>query len=306
MTRRILILLIACFIINEAQSQSVPMYSQYMYSMININPAVAGNRNEPGLTALWREQWVGLPGSPTTRSIAYDFATNDRKLGLGVQLFDDKYVNNIKRTGVNFLYSLKIQVSDRGILSGGLKFGFYNDIKNLSNIDLGSSGYAGDPAFAKNLNKMIPLAGAGLYYNNDKFYIGASVPDLLTFSKLQDYQSDNALYQVNTVHYFLTSGYSMDINEEVNIKPSLLIKAVSGAPLEYDLNANVWLKKTIGFGGSYRINQSFLAMAELQLSPQLRFGYAYDIPFTRPNSHEFFLRYEIGRLFPKLNTYKIN
>ena len=32
-------------------------------------------------------------------------------MGLGVQLFDDKYVNYIKRTGLNLYYNIKIPVN---------------------------------------------------------------------------------------------------------------------------------------------------------------------------------------------------
>ena len=46
-------------------------------------------------------------------------------------------------------------------------------------------------------------------------------------------------------------------------------------------------------------------MCELQVSPQLRFGYAYDMPFVRPNSNELFLRLEFGSLFPNTKSYKI-
>jgi type IX secretion system PorP/SprF family membrane protein len=90
--------------------QSLPMYSQYMYNMVNINPAYAGSRGVPSLSAIWREQWVGLPGSPSTKSFSYDLPTNDKKMGLGVQLFDDKYVNYIKRTGLNMYYISKYQL----------------------------------------------------------------------------------------------------------------------------------------------------------------------------------------------------
>lgn len=286
----------------ESSAQSLPMYSQYMYNMVNINPAYAGSRGVPSLSVLWREQWVGLPGSPSTRSFAYDLPTNDKKMGLGIQLFDDKYVNYIKRTGLNLYYNIKIPLSEKGVLSMGLKGGLYNDTKNLTNAYLGaSSQYLTDVTFANNFNRIVPLAGAGIYYNDDKFYAGFSAPDLLVFSKLKDYNSDNALFQVNEVHYFLTAGYSIDLNEDVQIKPSALLKASSGAPLAFDLNTNIWLHNVIGAGLSYRTNESVLAMLETQVTPQLRFGYAYDMPFKRPNSHELFLRYELGRLFPKSN-----
>jgi type IX secretion system PorP/SprF family membrane protein len=270
--------------------------------MVNINPAYAGSRGVPSLSVLWREQWVGLPGSPSTRSFAYDLPTNDKKMGLGIQLFDDKYVNYIKRTGLNLYYNIKIPVSEKGVLSMGLKGGLYNDTKNLNNAYLGaSSQYLTDVTFANNFNRIVPLAGAGIYYNDDKFYAGFSAPDVLVFSKIKDYNSDNALFQVNEVHYFFTAGYSIDLNEDVQIKPSALLKATSGAPLAFDLNANIWLHNVIGAGLSYRTNESVLAMVETQVTAQLRFGYAYDMPFKRPNSHELFLRYELGRLFPKSN-----
>jgi len=288
-------------------SQSLPLYSQYMYNMVNINPAYAGSRGVPSLSAILREQWAGLPGSPSTKSFSFDMPTNDKKIGLGVQLFEDKYVKYIKRTGLNLYYNLKIPVSEKGVLSMGLKGGVYNDTKNLNNAYLGAtSQYLTDVTFANNFNKIVPLAGAGIYYNDDKFYAGFSAPDVLVFSKVTNYNSDNTLFQVNEIHYFLTAGYSIDVNEDFQIKPSVLMKATSGAPFQFDLNTNIWLHNVIGAGLSYRTNESMLAMIETQVTPQLRFGYAYDMPFKRPNSHELFLRYELGRLFPSSKSYKSN
>ncbi len=302
---QIVILVLGVLCCQQLAAQSLPMYSQYMYNMVNINPGYAGNRSVPSLSAIWREQWVGLPGSPTTKSFTYDAATKDNKNGFGVQLYDDKYVNYIKRTGVNLYYNFKIPVSERGVLSLGLKGGFYNDTKNLNSTYLGASNYQTDVAYATNLNQVVPLAGAGVYYNDDKFYAGFSAPDLIVFSKVKNYNADNSLFQVNEIHYFLTSGYSFNINDEVQLKPSFLLKATSGAPLEIDLNTNVWLKNMVGLGLSYRTAESILGMAEVQVTPQLRFGYAYDMPFKRPNSHELFLRYEFGRLFPNSKSYKL-
>lgn len=293
-------------ILNKSNAQSLPMYSQYMYNMANINPAYAGNRGVPSLSVIWREQWVGLQGSPSTKSFTYDFPSINKKNGFGIQFYDDKYVNYIKRTGLNLYYNVKVPVSDKGVLSFGFKGGFYNDSKNLNSAYLGeSSRYLSDIAYASNLNQLVPLAGAGLYYNDDKFYAGFSAPDLVVFSKVKNYNADNSLFQVNEIHYFLTAGYSADLNDEVQLKPSFLIKATSGAPIEADLNTNLWLKNMFGVGVSYRTSESVLGLAEIQLTPQFRFGYAYDMPFKRPNSHELFIRYEFGKLFPNSKSYKL-
>jgi len=298
------IVIVLTFLQVKGYSQSMPMYSQYMYNMTNINPAYAGNRGVPSLAFIWREQWAGLQGAPSTKSITFDMPTDNKKVGLGIQLFDDKYVGIIKRTGLNLYYNLKIPVSEHGVLSLGVKGGFYNDIKMLTNVDLGQI-VAYDAAYATNFNKVIPLAGAGIYYNDDHFYAGFSAPDVITFSKTQSYKSDSSLYQVNEIHYFFTTGYSFDINDDISIKPSVLLKMASGAPIEADLNTNVWLKNIIGIGASYRTGESVLGMAEIQISPQFRVGYAYDMPFKVPNTSELFLRLELGQLFPKSKTYKI-
>jgi type IX secretion system PorP/SprF family membrane protein len=275
-----------------------------MYNMTAINPAYAGSRGVPSLAFTWREQWAGLTGAPSTKSITFDMPTESKKVGFGAQFFDDKYVGVIRRTGLNLFYNLKIPVSEHGVLSLGLKGGFYNDLKMLTSVDLGPF-VAYDAAYASNFNKIVPLAGMGAYYNDDHFYAGFSAPDVITFSKVQNYKSDSSLYQVNEMHYFFTTGYSFDISEDVSVKPSILVKAVSGAPLEADINTMVWMKNVLGVGGSYRTGESKLVMAELQITPQFRVGYAYDMPFKLPNTNELFLRLELGQLFPNSKNYKI-
>ena len=113
------------------------------------------------------------------------------------------------------------------------------------------------------------------------------------------------MYQLNELHYFFTTGYSFDINEDLSIKPSILVKLSSGAPVQFDFNTNFWLKNKVGIGISYRTGESFLGMAEVQVSPQFRIGYAYDMAFKTPNTSELFLRLEFGQLFPNNKKYKI-
>ena len=84
------------------------------------------------------------------------------------------------------------------------------------------------------------------------------------------------------------------------IKPSILLKMVSGAPIQADLNTNVWLKNILGFGASYRTGESVLGMAEVQVTPQLRVGYAYDYTLSNlgrfnSGSHEIMILFDISK-----------
>ena len=101
------------------------------------------------------------------------------------------------------------------------------------------------------------------------------------------------------LHLYFTTGFVVNLNQDLALKPSVLVKAISGAPVEYDFNGNLWIQNTIAFGFSYRTGDSYVGMVELQMNKQLRFGYAYDKTFTNLGSynsgtHELMLRMEFG------------
>lgn len=281
---------------NQIFAQTEPMYSQYMYNMLGVNPAYAGSREATSLNFFQRRQWVGLAGAPQTTSVSVDGAFNDNKLGWGVQAYDDK-LGVEKADGLNMMMATHIQVSDKGSLSGGLSVGIMNYRIDLMNVQ--GRYTPSDPAFYSNFNKWLPAVGLGLYYNTDKFYAGFSVPNVLK-SRLTAFDVMNSgIQKVNSTHIFFTTGYVFDINEEVKIKPSTMIKAVGGAPIEADFNTNLWLRDLIGLGFSYRTGDAMVGMAEAQIYDHLRIGYAYDISISplkyyNNGSHELMFRYEIG------------
>jgi type IX secretion system PorP/SprF family membrane protein len=297
-------LLIAMFYNTAVTAQTEPMYSQYMYNMLAVNPAYAGSREATSFNFFQRKQWVGLSGAPQTTSVSVDGGFNDNKLSWGVQFYDDK-LGVEKADGLNVMMSTHIQVSEKGILSSGLSIGVMNYRIDLLNVQ--DRYTPSDPSFYSNFNKWVPAVGWGIYYNTDKFYVGFSVPNVLK-SRLTAFDVINSgIQKVNNTHLFFTTGYVFEVSEEVKIKPSSMIKMVSGAPIELDLNTNVWLRDIIGLGFSYRTGDALIGMAELQINNQFRFGYAYDITISplkyyNKGSHEFLLRYEIGNSKSKVKS----
>jgi type IX secretion system PorP/SprF family membrane protein len=287
-------------------AQTEPMYSQYMYNMLGVNPAYAGNREALSLNFFQRNQWVGIKGAPKTTSISMDQSIKDGKLGWGIQVYDDR-LGVEAASGLNGMLSTRIQVSEKGILSGGLSFGMMNYRINLN--DVNNRNNPNDPSFISidNPSKWNPSLGMGIYYNTDRFYAGLATPSILK-ARLASYENMITSIQTsNAFHLFANAGYVFDINEDVKLKPSTMIKMVSGAPIETDINLNVWLKELLGFGASYRTGDAFVGMVELQATSNLRFGYAYDMPFNplkyfTKGSHELMLRYEIGNFKTKIKS----
>ena len=278
----------------QANAQTESMYSQYMFNMININPAYAGSRSVPSLSALFRKQWVGIPGSPQTSSLSFDMPLNNYKVGLGIQLLDDK-LGVEKTSSLQLNYSYRVDINEKGILALGVRAGFLNYRANYSDVLTITEN---DPVFSQNVSGLLPTAGIGVYYMTDKFYAGLSVPSVLQ-TKVNVNQHNNESFKLSNLHFFATMGYVLSLSEYIKLKPSVLVKSVSGAPIQLDVNANIWLRDKVSLGLSYRTGDAVVGLVEFQLNDQLRFGYAYDYTISNLNAynqgtHEIMLRYEFG------------
>lgn len=289
----------------RAMAQQDAMYTQYMFNQLAINPAYAGSRNVLSVTGLVRSQWVGLEGAPQTATISVDTYFPEKKIGLGLQVFNDQ-LGITKTNGIFGSYAFRIK-GDNAAFSMGIQGGVVNYRADFTQVAL-NTGSPYDPAFASKVNLILPNFGFGLYYNTDRFFFGASIPHIFN-NQLNDPKSAAAtqgLVAKQYLHLFVTTGYVFDLGEDYKLKPSVLFKGVRGAPLELDLNANLWIKDVIGLGVQYRTGASVAGMVELQLSDQFRLGYAYD-KTTNPladfnyGSHELMLRYEFGFEKGKIN-----
>lgn len=272
------------------------MYSQYMFNTLAINPAYAGSRNVTSATALYRSQWVGINGAPETATFTIDAPLNDKKVGIGFQAFSDK-IGITRTTGALGTYAYRLRM-DKGTLAFGVTAGVSQYRADFTSVALNTGGQ-NDVAFMQNINKALLTVGTGVYYSSDRFYIGLSSPQLLN-NKLENFSvTNNNVFTGQTLHLFLATGYVFPLNDALNLKPSILIKGVKGAPIEADINATLWIKNVFAIGAQYRTEADVAALVEVQATPQIRIGYAYDRSVTKlvqfnSGSHEIMLRYEFG------------
>ncbi|BAV04821.1 type IX secretion system membrane protein, PorP/SprF family [Filimonas lacunae] len=295
-SKLIFILLLLVIAGYKAGAQQDAMYTQYMFNQLALNPAVAGSKDVLSATALYRRQWVGVPGAPQTQTLAIDAPVPGKKIGLGLLLSNDK-VGITRTTNVFGNYAFKIEM-DKGTLALGIRGGASFFRADFTSVDLNGNS-PNDPGFMQNVKKALLNFGAGVYYTTDRLYLGVSIPHLLN-NTLQNNSAvvTNQLISREYLHLFVIGGYVFDLNEDLKLKPSFLFKGSKGAPIELDLNANFWLKEIVGVGLSYRSKADISIMAEVQATPRLRFGYAYDRSTTQlvkfnSGSHELMLKYEL-------------
>jgi type IX secretion system PorP/SprF family membrane protein len=306
MMKKICVSALLMFFSVTAYCQQDILVSQYMFNHLLLNPAYAGSQDYMMATLLYRKQWVNFDGAPTTQIATLHGPLGLTNFGWGAMISHDK-IGVTDRTDVYANAAYHLPVSSKLKLGLGLRAGGgYYSYKNSDLVYWD----ANDPAFAgDHTSKFLPNVGVGLYLYSSKFYAGLSVPTVISYdpSKSLSLDLNGTVVPHQVRHYFATAGVALEVNPDVVLKPSILVKYVPNAPIEADFNLNVLLAKMIWVGGSYRTGDSFVGIIELQLTKKLRLGYSYDFTLTdvkdySSGSHEIMLGYDFGYDIMKIKT----
>ncbi len=281
----------------QGYTQQDPQYTQYMYNMSVLNPAYAtDNPDVINFGALYRAQWVGSDGGPTTGTF-FAHSPIAKKVEMGLSLIHDQIGDVVKQTNafVDFAYVLKLNEKQK--LSFGIKAGATFFSTNFNGFVY--SDELPDPAFAENLSRVFPNVGVGTFYFGENYYLGLSSPNLLRTKHLE---RENGIIAtgVEEIHYFFTGGYVFNLNDNLKFKPAFMSKVVTGAPMSLDLTGNFLINNVFEIGAGYRWDDSVSGLVNFKVSPSVRIGYAYD--YTTSNlgrfnsgSHEIMILFDLNK-----------
>lgn len=276
-------------------AQQDAMYTHYMYNTLSVNPAYAGSRDALTATVLHRSQWVSFKGAPVTQTLTMHAPVQNRKIGLGLSAVND-VIGPVKATAVygDFAYSMQLNESSK--LNLGLKGGI-----DLMQIGLASLllDQGSDPSFSTNISsKPLPNFGFGAYYHRSKFYAGVSVPRLLENNFKTDISTGTLKLATEKRHYYFISGAQFKLTEDLDIRPTILVKATKAAPLQADLTSTFVLHDKLLLGAMYRTGDAAGGLLGYNITDQLQAGYSFDFSFLNRTgkynngSHEIMLRYD--------------
>lgn len=276
--------------------QQDAQYTQYMYNTVSVNPGYAGSRGNLSIAALHRSQWVGLEGAPKTQTLNIHSPIGYRGVGLGISVVNDK-IGPTSETNFDADFSYTIYTSREDRLSFGLKASANMLDVRFSELDE----YDQDASLMEQdiHNKISPNVGAGVYFHNEHFYAGLSVPRILETKHFDNSTLSTAKERMN--FYFIT-GYVFELDPFWKFKPALLTKMVNGAPLQVDLSANFMYNDKFILGAGYRWDAAITGMFGFYLSEQFMVGLAYDRDTTElgqtiynDGSFEVILRFDFIR-----------
>ena len=280
-----------------ALAQQQPAYTHYMYTMQSYNPAYVGSRQAISGVGLYRMQWVGYEGAPVTQTICMSAPISKDRLGIGLSFNNDK-IGPMKATSAVMDFAYHLPVSETGKLSFGIKAGINMISSNLASIKLDDPN---DFSFQSNTNsKTTPNVGFGLYYYTSKFYAGLSCPQLLTKSITATENESGRNFYTPKKHFYATMGFVTSLSASLDLKPTILLKVVAGAPVQLDITTTFIYKKILNAGLMYRSGESVGALIGFNFSNTCMLGYSYDWTILNKTnayhygSHELVVRFDLA------------
>jgi type IX secretion system PorP/SprF family membrane protein len=274
--KRTLTFLLIIFAMHSIAQQD-PLFSQYMFNKLAVNPAYAGSRNSLTGDVIYRYQWVNIPGAPKTLSASVHSPLYNPHIGLGLNVYNDVIGATVNQGALaTFAYRIIFPESK---LSFGLQLGVkYSDI-NWTKINPYDTE---DPLYkAQMKNKAVPDANFGIYYYSNKFYLGLSSKQLFQNQMGVVTVDGKNQYTKLLRHFYGMVGAALPLSDRLIFRPSILAKFVQNAPPQMDLNFSLLLEEAFLVGISYRTEKAMSLMTEFYLSKSLRIGYAYDIWFNQ-------------------------
>lgn len=294
----------ALIIATTATAQQSPQFSQYLQNSYVLNPAVTGVESYFELSGSYRNQWTGFDGAPSTITLSVNTPVHILKgqlqrkdgesfQGVGGFIYSDK-AGPISQTGFYGSYAYHLRLSSEWYLSlgtfiGAEQFGYDSSeavvLQNQNDNLLQSFS-----AFAFDM-------GLGMYLYSKTLFAGLSVNHI--FDNGIPYDNNTGIVTTNgsvSRNYNFLVGSRIPISDEFEMVPSVLLKTVSGAPLQFDIAAKFVYNGAFWAGAGYRNQDALIALAGFTFSRNFLVSYSYDYSLNRfsnaqSGSHEIILSY---------------
>lgn len=317
-------------------AQQRPQYTQYIFNNYLLNPALSGIENYTDVKLGYRKQWTGIENAPQTsflsaqwkfgsdylwknalslpengddpmsRNYMQNYTASPSHHGMGViAVLDD--VGPLSRLDASLTYAYHLKMSGTLNFSVGVAAGLSRIGLDVNQLDFDVKN---DPSVQNTIVSQVkPDLGLGVWLYGARFFAGASVqqvlPQKLKFTSDPKYNTGR-----DVPHFFATAGYKLFIDDEISATPSVMFKKVSPAPVSVDANLKVAFKDRIWVGGSYRKNDSFSALAGINISKLINLTYSYDFVTSELNtmsngSHEIVLGIQLNNIYEVMSTTKM-
>lgn len=281
------IYLSACLLLTTlgwALGQQRAQFTQYMINPFLYNPAVAGTEDYTDIRAGYRKQWTGFDGAPRSVYLSAHTSLGKSKVvnkrvrnrkngfhGVGLVLTNDQ-IGPTTTTTVSAAYSYHLKLSEKVFASLGAMTGLQQYSLEGSKLTTGNGSDAAINGFTSNALADINIGG---WIYSDKFYAGGTMIQVVP-QKLYNMSTTAVEKGKLAHHYMVMAGYRIPVGYDLTFIPSFCLKAVSPAPMSFDINSKIRYKNIGWVGLSYRHKDAVAAMFGIIINNTFDLSYSYD------------------------------
>jgi len=307
-----ILILLALLKVPGVFAQQDPQLSNYMFNVLEFNPAYAGSENMVSGVLQARTQWDGITGHPFTGLLGVHTPIPTINSGLGIEVTDDQEGQLNTFTGhINYAYLIKF--SRKSVLSLGVQGGVMQASLDGANLRSPQGVYTGgtinhnDPLIPVGFaTSTAPDAGAGAYFHTDKLGLGFSVQHILPSNFLFSGPAGNSEISAMPTYYGYGS-YYIKLSGTLTLRPCFLIKA-DDTHQQGDIDMMLLYKDVFYIGAGYRgisttDEDAGIVLLGIKLTDNWFLGYSYDLTISglasyESGTHELFLKYTYALIRP--------
>lgn len=305
--KKSILFILAAITFTAVKAQQIPLYTQYYNNEFLYNPSQTLTDDYSTMSMFYRQQWISSESPLTTQGIVFQTPLKLEKIGLGVNLINDKF-GVFNRTGASMAYSYQVDLNYDHKLLLGLSVGFMNtnyewnqDITILA-----------DPRFQEAITDRTTAFDAtfGFTYKWKELEVGMAIPHLLDNDLLTANESSNMLY-FNYRHYVASASYQFRFSDDkIGVRPLALVRYQPAVNPLLDFSAVFDYQQKVWAAVGYRYEGAMTFGAGVNLHDRLNIGYSYDMNLNSDlnqyfgATHEINLKVRFGRTEPKASEIK--
>ena len=275
MKKKILAATLLICVCSSIWAQQMPLVSQLYFMRMLYNPALTAYNGSSNVYLFDREQWLAMPGHPSTRGGMGEISLWGDRSGVGMHVYED-VTSAINTVNAQLYYAQKIKLAKDHRLSLGVSFGLMQTRINYGELQAND---VTDPHLLGSVRGGLAFdMSVGLAYQWKKLTVNFAVEHAANSNVTIADQLKNTKYDLQR-HYLGGVSYEISIKHETwNIEPSVMVKKGSGTPIQVDADVMANYKRFLYLGIGYRLDYGISAMAAVRIARCVTLGYAYEYP----------------------------
>lgn len=304
-----IVFIICILLTNRGLSQQIDPYSLVIFSPFQYNPAYTGLDDKITIQGSFRDQWIKIPGNPTSRYFLVDAPIPALGSGIGLKIQEDQFgASRMVSLGLNWSYARNLSKNSAlsiGLGIGNQRYSLNGGILRTPDGKYSSTSIDHQDNFLPNGD--IALSGisyeGGIYFKSNFFEAGLSASNLLPISLNQ---GDFGI--TLQPHYTFSSKAFIPLTTQLILQPGVIMRYVMGnLQLDSYVLGNIREKITLGTGlrgFSPNTLDGLMTIAGVQIAENISFFYTFTIPLSNlrtatTGSHEIMMRYTINQKLGK-------